>query len=190
MKLLFLDTETTGTNPKENGIIQIAGIIDINGKVEREFNFNVRPFPGKIITEEALCVTKKTREQIAAYPEPSKVYIDLVNIFGEFVDKYDKRDKFYLVGQNCGFDYDFMNVWFQDNRDQFLYAYIYYYKIDLIQVASLFRTAGLLTADKMKLIDLANFFKIDLQAHDAMSDIRATREIYYKLVEIIKKGSA
>jgi uncharacterized protein YprB with RNaseH-like and TPR domain len=35
--ILFIDIESTGLDPKRNGIIQIAGIIEINGEVKEKF---------------------------------------------------------------------------------------------------------------------------------------------------------
>ena len=40
-KILWLDTETTGTDSTLHSIIQIAGIIDINGETKKEFAYNL-----------------------------------------------------------------------------------------------------------------------------------------------------
>ena len=40
-----------------------------------------------------------------------------------------------------------------------------------------------------KLVDIAQYFSTTILAHDAQSDIRATREIAYKLLDKIKKIS-
>jgi len=49
MKLLFLDVETTGVDNSKNGIIQLSGIIEIDGVIKEEFNFNrlsgINPLP-------------------------------------------------------------------------------------------------------------------------------------------------
>ena len=54
MKLLFLDTETTGLEPGKHGVVQIAGIIEIDGVVKEEFDFLCRPFDGQLYEARAL----------------------------------------------------------------------------------------------------------------------------------------
>jgi len=186
MKLLFLDTETTGVDPLKNGIIQIAGIVDINGQIVEEFNLKCRPFPGQIYTAEALKVTGTTVEEIKNYPDPKEAYQKIQAIFNKYINRYDKNDKFTMVGQNTKFDYDFMTVFFQNNYDKFFYAYVAYHLVDLVNASALFKMAGKISVPNMKLETMAKCFGITLNAHDALEDIRATRQILYKFVECIK----
>ena len=44
MKILFIDTETGGVNPKESALIQLSGIVRIDKKDVEEFNFFIKPF--------------------------------------------------------------------------------------------------------------------------------------------------
>ncbi|NCC60072.1 MAG: 3'-5' exonuclease [Verrucomicrobiae bacterium] len=187
MKLLFLDCETTGVDNTKNGIIQIAGIIEIDGIVKEEFNLRCRPFKGQIYTLEALRVTGITKEEIEAYPEPREAYMTLIALFEKYISRYDKTDKFYMVGQNTKFDYDFMNAWFRNNGNNFFYAYIFYHLIDVIQATALFTVAGRFKLPDMKLATVAEHFGIPLKAHDAMEDIRATRQIFYTYAALIKQ---
>jgi DNA polymerase III epsilon subunit-like protein len=49
MKYIFLDTETTGTDPVKNGIIQLSGIIVVPDVLadgaEEKFDLKMQPFP-------------------------------------------------------------------------------------------------------------------------------------------------
>lgn len=98
MKLLFFDLETTGTNPGRNGIHQISGQVVIDGIVKESFDFHVQPNPKADIEDEALAVAGVTREQIAKYPAMGTVYRQFVAMLGKYVDKYNSKDKFFLVG--------------------------------------------------------------------------------------------
>jgi len=187
MKLLFLDTETTGVDNTKNGIIQIAGIVEIDGAVKEEFNMMCRPFPGQAVSPDALKVTGKTMDEIRAYPEPQAAYRDLVAILDRYIDRYDKTDKFYMVGQNTKFDYDFLTAWFKNNGNPYFYAYVAYHLIDVIQATALFTVAGQFKLENMKLATVAKHFGIPLKAHDAMEDIRATRAIFYRYVHLIRQ---
>ena len=187
MKLLFLDTETTGVDNTKNGIIQIAGIVEIDGAVKEGIQHDVPAVSGQAVSPDALKVTGKTMDEIRAYPEPQAAYRDLVAILDRYIDRYDKTDKFYMVGQNTKFDYDFLTAWFKNNGNPYFYAYVAYHLIDLIQATALFTVAGHFKLENMKLATVAKHFGIPLKAHDAMNDIRATREIFYRYVDLLKQ---
>ena len=44
MKFVFIDTETTGFDPKKNALVQIGLIVDIDGKVAHHEIFNIKPW--------------------------------------------------------------------------------------------------------------------------------------------------
>lgn len=54
MKVLYFDCETTGTDPIEQDITQISGLIEIDGKVVDKFNFRCQPLNWDGISPEAL----------------------------------------------------------------------------------------------------------------------------------------
>lgn len=186
MKLIFIDTETTGTDPVKNGIVQIAGIIEIDGVVVEEFNLKCRPFEGQTYTAKALEVIGKSVEEIKEYPDPREAYRTLIKIFDKHINRYDKNDKFHMVGQNTKFDYDFLTEFFRMNMNKFFYAYVAYHLIDLIQATALFSVAGKMKLQNMKLQTVADYFGIKFGAHDALEDIRTTREIFYRFTDLIK----
>lgn len=113
MKLVFFDLETTGTNPGKHGIHQISGQIVIDGVIKETFDFHVQPNPRAMIEDEALKVGGVTREQILAYPPMQQVYQEFVAMLGKYVDKFNKKDKFFLVGyNNAAFDNQFLRGFF------------------------------------------------------------------------------
>lgn len=93
----IFDLETTGVNPGKNGIHQISGEIVIDGVSKEQFDFHVQPNPKAIIEEEALKVAGVTREQVLAYPPMRQVYSEFVAMLGKYVDKYNKKDKFFWL---------------------------------------------------------------------------------------------
>ena len=187
MKMLFIDLETTGTEPGRHGVVQIAGIIEIDGKVVEEFELKSHPFPGQTYDSEALRVIGKTEEEIGSYPEPHLAYKAIVCLFNKYIDRYNKADKLHMVGQNPRFDYDFLTAFFQNNGDKFLYAYIKYHLIDLIAATALFQAAGKIKVPNMKLETVSSYFGIEYKAHDAKEDVRITRKLYYTYVNLIKQ---
>jgi DNA polymerase-3 subunit epsilon len=111
-KILHIDLETTGRNHWENGIHQIACIIEIDGKTVEEFDFKVRPHPSAIIKDDALKVSNTTREQIREYDRSDIIFPKFLANISQFVDVQDPLDKFFLSGFNAAsFDVPFLETW-------------------------------------------------------------------------------
>lgn len=182
MKLLFFDLETTGTNPARNGIHQISGQIVIDGKKVEDFDFHVQPNPKAIIEEQALSVAGVTREQVLAYPSMCEVYKELVAMLGKYVDKFNKKDKFFLVGyNNASFDNQFLRGFFLQNGDNYFGSWFWSNSIDVMVLASHHLASRRHEMENFKLATVAKFMGINVDdeaLHDAFYDIYLTREIY------------
>lgn len=182
MKLLFFDLETTGTNPARNGIHQISGQIVIDGKKVEDFDFHVQPNPKAVIEEQALSVAGVTREQVLAYPSMGEVYKQLVAMLGKYVDKFNKKDKFFLVGyNNASFDNQFLRGFFLQNGDNYFGSWFWANSIDVMVLASHHLASRRHEMENFKLATVAKFMGInvdDAALHDAFYDIYLTREIY------------
>ena len=182
MKLVFFDLETTGTNPGKNGIHQISGMVEIDGVEKEHFNFNVQPNPKAVIEEQALEVAGVTREQVMSYPAMSEVYKQFVAMLGKYVDKFNKRDKFFLVGyNNAAFDNQFLRGFFLQNGDNYFGSWFWANSIDVMVLASHHLAERRHEMENFKLSTVAKFMGInvdDNSLHDADYDIYLTKEIY------------
>jgi DNA polymerase-3 subunit epsilon len=182
MKLLFFDLETTGTNPGKNGIHQISGEIVIDGESKQQFDFYVQPNPKALIEEQALAVAGVTREQIMAYPPMDVVYRDFVAMLGKYVDKYNKTDKFFLVGyNNAAFDNQFLRGFFLQNGDQYFGSWFWANTIDVMVLASAKLAERRHEMENFKLATVAKFLGVnvdDAALHNALYDIYLTKAIY------------
>ncbi|GFI01097.1 3'-5' exonuclease [Muribaculum sp. NM65_B17] len=187
MKLLFFDLETTGTNPGRNGIHQISGSIVIDGKHIQDFDFHVQPNPKAVIEDAALQVAGVTREQVLAYPPMQQVYQEFVAMLGKYVDKYDKKDKFFLVGyNNAAFDNQFLRGFFLQNGDQYFGSWFWSNSIDVMVLASAYLADRRADMENFKLSTVAKFLGVsvsDDSLHNALYDIELTRAIY----DIVKR---
>ena len=192
MKLLFYDLETTGLDFKENGIIQFAGIIanldtDNNITLLDKFNFNMKPPKNKIINEEALAINKYTKEQIKTFENRQKVYDKFIQILSKYCDKFNKMDKYVLVGyNNLHFDNDFLRPWFLDCNDTYFGAWFWSNSIDVMSEASryLVQYRPALLNFKLSSVAKALDFNIDSnELHDGFYDIKLTMKIFLKLLK-------
>lgn len=180
-KLIFIDTETTGLDHRKNGIWQIAGLIEIDGKVVERFNFFMNP--GDVeITPEALEVGGVTMEDLESYDPQEVVFKDFCEMLGEYIDKFNKEDKAFLIAYNSRFDDGFIREWFLRNGDKFFGSWFYSNFIDVHTLV------GYVTMDirpkinSFKLMNIVELFGITLKdAHDASADVEATYELFKAL---------
>lgn len=183
-KLLWFDTESTGLNPVKNDIIQVSGIIVIDGKEMETFNFKCQPFSYENIDPEATAVHGITEEMMRTFPEPQIAYKELVSIFDKYVDRYDRNDKFIPSGFNVRYDVDFLYQFFKKNNDNYCFSWISGYPFDIYSLAVGLHYFGFVPKTKnFKLETLAEYFGVELNAHDSLSDVKATRE----LAKILRK---
>lgn len=188
MKLMFLDSETTGLDTDKCGVIQISGIIDMDGETLDEFDYRIKPFAGDILQPKAMEMHGLTKETLLERQAPEEAFHALMGILSKHVDRYNKEDKLYLVGQNVSFDYDVMNRFFKKNGNDYFYAYVRYHKIDVVAITAMMSIAGVIdNLPNMKLETVAKRLKIEAKFHDSMDDIRATRKIFYQYLERIGK---
>ena len=181
-KLLFFDIETTGVKFWKNGIHQISGCVEIDGEVKEYFDFKVAPNPSAIIEQEALDVSGVTIEQIQAYEQMGFVHGKICGLLSKYVGKFDKRDKFFLVGyNNASFDNQFLRAFFEQCNDKYFGSWFWSSSLDVMVLAAqhLKNVRHNMIDFKLKTVAKELGIVIDeTRLHDAEYDIDITRQIY------------
>ena len=181
-KLLFLDTETTGLSPELNDIIQVAGICEEDGKELGSFNIFMKPTNFANVSDKALEVNKITRAQLKSF-QSSTSGLD------EFKKELNKlkgnSGKLIPVGANCKFDLDMVSGLFKKHDAGHPMNYLDFYSaFDITGVCRGLKHLGIIDVENCKLGTLATYFGVtNNKAHDAMEDVRATKQIYYIIKE-------
>ena len=186
-KVFYFDTETTGLDNRKHDIIQLAYLIEIDNEIVDEGNYFIKPRDFGVIDEEALKVNNLTIAQLKEFPSSATVYRQLHNKLNRYVDKYNKKDKFSPAGYNVGFDTGMLKSFFIKNGDNYYGSFFNYHIIDPINFLYLLEYKGILKLENYKLGTVCKYFDIKIKAHDALSDIKATRELIKKLMEYVKK---
>lgn len=181
MKLIYIDVETTGIAFPQSGLIQLAGAIEIEGEKPQTFQYCIQPFPKDIIDDEALAINGITREEMAEYPFPRTVYNKFIKLLEKYVDRYDRADKFHLIGYNAMFDSDHLRSWFEKCGDMYYGSWFFHPPIDVMGMAAVHLMSRRAGMKDFKLLTVARELglKVDVERmHDARYDIALTRAMF------------
>lgn len=187
-KLFFYDLETTGVDRDTSGIHQISGAIMIDGEIKERFNFKVCPHEGFSYTQEALDIGKVSLELIQSYPTMKEIYDQLIEILSRYCDKFEKQDKFHLVGYNINaFDNFFFRRFFARNNDNYFGSWFWADSIDLYPIVSFRLRKKRSHLINFKLQTIAAVLGIEIleeELHDASYDVELCVKIFNVLTEI------
>lgn len=184
MKIVYIDTETTGLDPECNGLHQFSGYVEVNGVPVERFNFKVKPRAGCMVSPKALEIAKVTVDQLKAYPEMGDVYKEFIKILSRHINKFDKKDKAFFAGYNAHFDNGFMRRFMADCGDLYFGSWFYAGNLCVMVLALNDLKEVRNKLENFQLMTVAEHYGIQVDresGHDAMYDIRMTRDIYCKI---------
>jgi len=185
-KVFWFDTETTGLDCNRNDIIQLAYLVEMNGEIKEEGNLKCQPFCYNTIDAKALEINRSSVDILKTLPIPQEMYNKLITVLDKYVDRYNKEDKYAVAGYNVRFDVDFLNRFFLKNNDKYYGAMFDYHLLSVDVLLHILDYKGLIKLDNYKLVTVCKHFGIQLNAHDALSDIKSTRQVFLKLLEYLK----
>ena len=187
-KKLWLDTETTGVDPKIHGIIEIAAILTIEGKGEvSSFRTLVRPWDACQIAEGALQVSGITIDQMLAAPTEKEALGAFTGWLRRYIRAMDKKDKAVMAGFNIGFDDQFLRALAERVGEKYLGSFKYPTTSDVRSYVAdyLGPEMSLLPDTQLGTVALRILGKekvdqmtAEAGLHNALTDIRITKAVY------------
>ncbi len=189
-KILFYDLETTGVNHWENAIHHLSGCIDIDGEIVETFDFRIAPYKGAVVVPGALAVSKTTEADLATFMTPLEAHAKFIEILDKYVNRFNKSDKMFMAGyNNASFDNNFLRKFFDVVGDKFFGSYFWPNPFDVYVLASfiLMEERDKLANFKLETVADYLFIRFDRDSlHKADTDVKLTRDLYYKLVKMIE----
>ncbi len=185
-KALWIDVEITGLNSSEHGLTEVACLVEIDGIVIDSLSLKINTTSYKkdiIMTPKALELTNKSEDEIKNYPISQLQFKKFIEFIENYVDPKEKYDVFQPIGYNINFDMDFIKAWFKDNRHDNYSDYFSYKDVDIFALVKVLKYLGYINTKNDKLSTLCEEFYITLDAHNALNDIEATKELYEVLIE-------
>ena len=187
-KVLWLDVETTGLDCRKHGLREVGFIIEIDGVEVDKGVFKINPFTyttkDVVIDDYALEISKVSIEDLESYDSSSYCFKELMKKLVKYVNVNDKNDCFVIAGYNVAFDIGFIKEWFKEMGLLDSYKDLFHYKsLDVFSIVFALRHIGINSAENDKLETMCNYFGIGIEAHNALSDIEATKKLYELICE-------
>jgi len=199
---MILDAETSGLHHedyveylpdgtarilKQNGIVQLTAHAFINGEEKFHYNEFFKPLPGQLVDPKALEVNGLTMDQLRGFQDPRiafDLFMDKVKIF---IDPYDKKQKFTIVGYNVRFDDEHLRKWFKNIDEKTWYgSYFRWPAVDVANLAAVYLKDRYVDMPDFKLMTVAATLGIEIdpeKAHDSNYDVEITRQLFRLLCE-------
>ena len=187
-RVCHFDVETTGLNPEVNGLIQLAMIIEIDGEVVGEKEWKIKPFVNDRVDPKALEVNGINEYDLQAFQNPEEAILEVKKFLRQWVNPFNRDEKFTPCCYNAGFDTDFLRQWFVKGGDKYYGSWFTNYPLDPYAWVHLLVHLGLMPElPNRKLVTVCEHFSIPLgdDAHDAMADIKATRGLALRMQQLL-----
>lgn len=185
-KIFVVDTETTGLEVGKHSIWQLAGYYrDELGNLS-SVNFKCCPLHLENTTEEALKVSRMTKELLKILPPAKSMYYELVNFFL----KISQGEKPLWIGYNCKFDIGMVDCFLKefDGQDS-VRKYFDPYHIDMYEYMKLLRSINFVNPENLKLEQVYRMFGVGTETcHDALQDAEVTYRLYTWAEQTLQKG--
>ena len=188
--MIFIDTETSGLVAGRHVILQLAWIIEIDGKIAIERCFDVQPDLDDDMTLGALKVNCFTLERMLCAFRRTAV---LEKLYGDLMT-YASMNPIIPCGHNVRFDLDMLYALAKKGNETWWINYGLKAPLRIcrpvctLALCHYLDYKGHLNLSDYKLATVCKEFNIELSdAHDALADVRATRHVFHKLDEFIEE---
>lgn len=180
--IIWIDIETTGLNPQRHAMVQVAGIVEVDGVMGERWNLRMRPDINAEIDDTALAINGLTREKMAEHPYSAAKGCAMLR---GILSKYER---YIIAGWRVAFDVRFLCALFEMHGgfSDFDVQRSLYPVLDVapMAVAYLAEINALQTVAPFNLGSVADYLRVMPigELHDAETDVRLTREVYRALL--------
>lgn len=182
MNILWVDVETTGLDKHRNGIIQLAGMVEVDGDVDATFDLRMNPEAEFDPTSQE--IHGISEEQIAEYPSKEETFERFKSLLLRYVRPEDPATRLYPGGYNVRFDLGFIDTWFRGQGEGGLSLYLQRERIDPSMMMKSFQDylgKGRMPSWSLRSVATQMGLSYGVR-HDAFEDIDLTRSIHHRIL--------
>ena len=182
-KILFLDTETGGINPKEASILSIGCVVWENGAIldsqEIFIKHDVFKITPSAIAANQIDLVEFVKKAVLPEVAVNQLLLFLNRNFPDF------DGNIIVGGHNTNFDINFLREFLLSQNIKFD-SYFSHRFIDTASVLKFLYYAGKLPQDISSSDAAFNYFNIEIEKrHSALGDATGTANLFTKLIELI-----
>lgn len=188
MKTFWVDLETSGTNYKEDSIVQLSVVYEEDNEIKDCLSLYSYPDKFSSNFKESQKIHKLSKEFLLENGvDEAELYFNFVQFVQKYVHKFEKGRAF-IGGFRCDFDFKFLIELFNRADDDGFFSHFYTQPLDISYMVAFCVQQGLIEVPKnYKLPSICDMFNIKLKAHNAEDDIIATIGIYKKIIKLLKE---
>lgn len=187
MKQIFIDTETTGLDPKKHAIWQVGAIFAIDGLLVDQIELTFQPnqykekSPGamKMIQPEIKHLMDKNRL------EPNQTAFQaFINWLNVCLTTDPIHEQLWFLAYNSKFDWDFISEWFKEQNNSSFKNYFYIPHICIQQMAVMHLSYKRCEMRSVSLSPIATKFNLVVESclhHTALYDAHLAMQIFNKI---------
>lgn len=178
--LIFIDTETGGLDPDVHSLLQIGYVIE-NPNWQTHRNEMVISKHNYTTTEQAMKINNLDLDFIREVGNTEDYAVrEIINHIARTC-----TTKPVVIGHNVNFDIGFMKAIFK--RTGYDYESTFNHRVvDTMSILRALNHAGIIPDTACNSAGAFKFFGIDNEnAHTALADAKATRELYWRLISIL-----
>lgn len=185
-EVLFVDIETTGTDPDTHNVIEIAAEFHRDNEVVEKFHATLCDKDGSMVCNlGALKVNNTTISKLEDYTAEKQA----VHNFVDWLLKLKSHNKLQICGHNVHFDVAFLKSLLSKYNVEGWDQIVSHRHKDTFTIGEFLVNAGVLEVENLyrgnSLEKLANALGInteDLNLHSAEVDVKLTSDVYYKML--------
>ena len=179
-KMLVFDTETGGLNHKTDALCSVT--MKVTGEDKNIKTWFIKPQDKLNYTVKAMEVNGLTKDLLE---EKGISENDCIGEIVSFIGK-NWENKPVILGQNVGFDIDFINQLFSRNSMHSFTSMIHHRKRDTQQISIFLGDCGI-DMPSIKLSDAYKFFVGEelVDAHTSEADVIATENLYLAQIKFV-----
>lgn len=171
--ITFVDTETTGLDPSQHEIIEIAAV-----RTLQDFTI-IEAFSAKVKPQKSIASADKKALQVNRYSD--EVWVDAIDREEALTRLFILMQDSTLAGHNVSFDIAFIQAAY--NAEGMDLPKMDYHRLDTVNLAWPLKAAGLV--ETLSLEPLCEYLGIPTtDAHSALADAMASRAVALRLIPV------